>query len=153
MLCVKTVVFFGHSKIYRNIDEELDRLLRELVSENEYVEFLVGRNGDFDRLVSSAIRRLKKKGRDENSSHILVLPYMTAEFRDNQEAFYQYYDEIEVNESVHPKGAILDRNRKMVDRADLVVCYIEHLQGGAYQSIRYAQKSGKEVINLYPLPL
>lgn len=78
---------------------------------------------------------------------------MTAEFRDNEDAFNQYYDEIEVNEPGHPKGAILERNRNMVDRADLVVCYIEHLQGGAYQGVRYAQKAGKKIINLYPLPL
>lgn len=153
MLNVKTVAFFGHSKIYRDIDEELDQLLRELISKNEYVEFLVGRNGDFDRFVSSAIRRLKKEGRDENFSHILVLQYMTAEFRDSKETFYQYYDEIEVNDSVHPKRAILDRNKKMIDRADFVVFYIEHFHGGAYQSIRYAQKSEKEIINLFPLPL
>lgn len=39
-------------------------------------------------------------------------------------------------------------NRSMVDRSDLVVCYVEHESGGAYQTMAYAGKSGKTVINL-----
>ena len=46
---------------------------------NEYIEFLVGRDGEFDQLVSSTIRRCKRTIRDDNSSLVLVLPYMTAE--------------------------------------------------------------------------
>ena len=36
----------------------------------------------------------------------------------------------------------------MVDRADLIICYIEHEKGGAWQTIDYARKQGKVVINL-----
>lgn len=34
------------------------------------------------------------------------------------------------------------------DRSDLVVCYVDHQSGGAFQTMQYAQKCGKEVINL-----
>jgi len=40
------------------------------------------------------------------------------------------------------------RNREMVERADLIICYIEHNRGGAYQAIQYAEKRGKTIINL-----
>ena len=40
------------------------------------------------------------------------------------------------------------RNREMVDRADLVICYIEHKEGGAYKTAQYALMMGKTVINL-----
>lgn len=40
------------------------------------------------------------------------------------------------------------RNREMVDRADLVICYIEHKEGGAYKTVQYALMMGKTVINL-----
>ena len=40
------------------------------------------------------------------------------------------------------------RNREMVDRADLVICYIEHKEGGAYKTVQYALLMGKTVINL-----
>ena len=40
------------------------------------------------------------------------------------------------------------RNREMVDRADLVICYIQHKEGGAYKTVQYALMMGKTVINL-----
>ena len=40
------------------------------------------------------------------------------------------------------------RNREMVDRADLVICYIEHKEGGAYKTIKYASEQNKPIINL-----
>ena len=67
-----------------------------LLLEKEYVEFLVGRNGDFDQIVSSAVKRQQRRVRDDNSALILVLPYPTAELRDNLENFEAYYDEIEL---------------------------------------------------------
>jgi len=36
----------------------------------------------------------------------------------------------------------------MTDRADLVVCCIQHKSGGAYRTIQYAEKQGKEIVNL-----
>ena len=38
--------------------------------ENEYVDFLVGRDGEFDQLVSSAIKRMKNEMGYYNSSLI-----------------------------------------------------------------------------------
>ena len=40
------------------------------------------------------------------------------------------------------------RNREMVDRADLVICYIEYNEGGAYKTMKYALERDKAVINL-----
>ena len=36
----------------------------------------------------------------------------------------------------------------MIDRADLVVCCIQHKSSGAYATIRYAEKQGKKTVNL-----
>ena len=36
----------------------------------------------------------------------------------------------------------------MVDRSDLVVCCIERKYGGTYQTIQYADRSGKAIINV-----
>ena len=40
----------------------------------------------------------------------------------------------------------------MVDRSDLVVFYVEHNSGGAYQTMRYAQEKEKRIINLAEQP-
>lgn len=113
--------------------------------------FLVGRNGEFDQLAASAVTTVRKVFRDDNSSLCLVLPYPTAEYLNNQEYFENYYTEIEISSvaaASHPKSAIGIRNREMVDRADLIVCYIEEESGGAWQTVKYAIEQGKEIINI-----
>ena len=77
--------------------------------------------------------------------------YPTAELRNNMENFETYYDEIEICGSAassHPKGAFQIRNRQMVKRSNLVVFYVDHTGGGAYQTMRYAQKEKKNILNL-----
>ena len=148
-----TVSFFGHRIVpkFWEVEERVESLIHTLLLEKEYVEFLVSRNGDFDQIVSSTVKRLQRRVRDDNSALIWVLPYPTAELRDNLESFEAYYDEIELCSAAadsHPKGAIQTRNRQMVDRSDLVVFYVDHSSGGAYQTLRYAQRKDKEILNL-----
>ena len=139
------VSFFGHRQVDDPflIERQLESIIRELLLTKEYVEFLVGRDGEFDQLVSSTVRRCKRTIRDDNSSLVLVLPYMTAEYRNNEESFHEYYDEIEIcleSAEKHFKSAHQVRNRSMVDRSDLVIFCIEHNSGGAYQTMQYAKK-------------
>lgn len=148
-----TVSFFGHRYIGNPfaIEDVLRELIGSLLQRKEYVEFLVGRNGDFDQLVSSAIRKGKRETRDDNSAHVWVLPYVTADIRDFEEDYRAYYDEIEIFDSAdkHYKAAFQARNRDMVDRSDLVVFFVERDEGGAYQTMQYAIKQGKAYINLF----
>lgn len=153
MLNVYSVAFFGHRHIENvfEVTEKLQRVIRELMSENEYVEFLVGRNGEFDVLSASGVKTAKKEYRNDNSSLCLILPYTTAEVRDNKKAFYDYFDEIEVCEEANKafrKASIKIRNRKIAERADCIICYIDHKSGGAYDAVKYAEKLGKKIINL-----
>jgi hypothetical protein len=153
MLNVFTVAFFGHRVIPEQFKVEvlLEEQIRKLINEKEYVDFLVGRNGDFDICAASSIYRVRKNYRSDNSSLILVLPYMTAEYNNNIKYFEEFYSEIEISYTAsksHPKSAIVKRNREMVDRADLIICYIEHNEGGAYKTINYAKSKNKKIINL-----
>lgn len=91
----------------------------------------------------------------DNSSLVLVLPYMTAEYRNNEQSFHEYYDEIEIcleSAEKHFKSAHQVRNRSMVDRSDLVIFCVEHDSGGAYQTMRYAKKAGAKIMNLPDVP-
>jgi len=152
-----TVSFFGHRIIDNalEIEKRLEQLICALLCEHEYIEFLVGRDGEFDQMVSSTIRRCKRTVREDNSAHILVLPYSTAELRNNEDAFRDYYDEIEVCEAAagcHYKNAHQTRNRAMVDRSDLVLLCIQQFSGGAWQTMKYARKQGIPCINLNESP-
>ena len=153
---IYSVAFFGHRYVDNIIKVEnlLEEQIRKLMDENEYVDFLVGRNGDFDQCVSSSVLRVRKNHRDDNSALVLVLPYPTAEYLNNENYFHEYYTDVEISRAAsvaHPKSAIQIRNREMVDRADLIVCYIKHENGGAWQTIQYALNQGKKIINLAEL--
>ena len=154
-LCLNTytVSFFGHRAIEDPllIEQRLEMLIRKLLKEKEYVEYLVGRDGEFDLIVSSTIRRCKRTVRGDNSAHVWVLPYPTADFRDNEDAYRDYYDEIEICDTSagsHFKGAYQTRNREMVGRADLIMFCVQHESGGAWQTMKYAQKQNIPYINL-----
>ena len=141
------VSFFGHRMIENalEIENRLEQLIRTLLREHEYVEFLVGRDGEFDQLVSSTIHRCKREYRSDNSVHIWVMPYVTAEYRDNEESFWDVCKTAAVG---HYKNAHQTRNRTMVDKSDLVVFCIQHASGGAWQTMKYTKKQGKPCINL-----
>ncbi len=147
-----TVSFFGHRELHSlsRYEDILEKHIRDLIQAKEYVDFLVGRDGDFDRLVSSTIIRCADKYGYGNTHHILVLPYMRAEYRDNMDSFLNYYDDVEICSSssdAHYKSAITIRNRDMVDRSDFVIFCAEH-EGGAYRTMKYAEKQKKPYINI-----
>lgn len=153
MLDIYTVSLFGHSRMTNVADTEkaLDRLVRELIKTKEYVEFLVGRKGDFDILAASVIRTARNELDYGNCSLALVLPYSTSEYRRNKKSFEEYYDEVEIcGESAyaHFKSAYRICNHSMVDRSDMVICCIKHETGGTYQTVEYAIKQKKPVKNI-----
>ena len=150
---IYTVSFFGHRYIERGteIENRLDKLLHDLITQKEYVDFLIGRDGEFDLLASAAIKRAIRSYGYGNTHFTLVLPYMKAEYRDNEKEYLDYYDEVDVcyeSSIAHPKAAIQIRNRSMIDRSDLVVCCVQHNSGGAYRTLQYAEKQGKRIINI-----
>ena len=126
MFSVFTVCFFGHRQLddFRTVEQRIEQLIDKLLSEHEYIEFLVGRDGEFDQLVTSAILRCKKRLDSANCSVTWVMPYLKSDYIKNRDSYDTYYDSVEVCEQsakAHPKSAILIRNRVMVDRSDLCV--------------------------------
>lgn len=53
MFSVYTVCFFGHRQIddFRLVEQKVKAFIDRLLNVHEYVEFLVGRDGEFDQLV------------------------------------------------------------------------------------------------------
>lgn len=150
---VYTVSFFGH-RIMADpsaVEPKVEQLISALLAHHPHVVFLVGRNGDFDLMVTAAIQRWKSRTHSDACSLIWVLPYHTAELQSHFSDFEAYYDDIEVCQSAaqtHPKQAYQVRNREMIERSNLVVFYVSHPHGGAYQSLSYARKRRKPLVNL-----
>ena len=143
------VSFIGHREIdrFRFVEEQLDKVISELLRTKEYVEFYVGKNGEFDTMVGSAVKRAQKAYGTANSSLILVLPYAIADM----DLLEQFYDEIWLPEelyNVHHKAAITKRNEWFVEHSDLLVAYVERDSGGAAACLKKALKQKNLTINI-----
>ena len=148
-----TVSFFGHRRVERfdAVERQLDAIVGDLIRENAFVEFLVGRDGDFDQLATAAVRRAKRNMFAGNSCLIWVQAYPSAAYARDADAFDTYYDLVELcdaSAAAYPKAAIGIRNREMVDRSDLCVFYVVRSFGGAWQALQYAKKQNKRMILL-----
>ena len=142
------VSLIGHRHIEDcHLQDRLEVIVRELIDTHEYVEFMIGRNGDFDLMAASAIKTVQKNHRDDNSCLCLVLPYPVADM----EYYEDYYNEVILpNElwGVHPKSAITKRNQWMIDNSDALIAYVEHKGGGAARCLHMAEKREIEIIRL-----
>ena len=119
-------------------------------AEDDYV-FFSGGMGDFDIMCEAAVRRLKKKNSDLNIRLNLVLPYMTNQINRDKDYYESRFDNIIIPMDlmgVHYKAAIKKRNRWMVDQADKILAYVYRDFGGAFDTIKYALRTGKPVLNL-----
>ncbi len=151
MLKTFTVSFFGNRFINENIDDIIDKLLYQIITNNNYTEFLVGRDGDFDIMVASAVRRAKKRFINYNFQLVWVMPYLKSEYKKNANEFNRFYDIVELcelSEMAYPKAAIQIRNKNMIDRSDFCVFYVKENRGGAFKTMQYAIKKNKSIINL-----
>lgn len=139
-MCVCT--FFGHKDCPDSIRERLRETLTELIIEYHVDMFYVGNQGQFDAIVRSILRELKKEYSQIN--YTVVLAYMPENQNDN-------FDDAmlpEGIESVHPHYAISWRNDWMLRQSDYVVTYITHSWGGAALYAAKAARQGKTVSNL-----
>lgn len=107
--------------------------------------------GDFDKMCSSAVRRAKRKYPDKEIKLVLVLPYLTQELNENRAFYETSYDDIIVPielADVHYKSAITKRNRWMVDQSKYLIAFVYKDFGGAYTTLRYAEKKSLQIFNL-----
>ena len=145
---VYRIALIGHREIYdvRRLEEEIEEIAKDAIWMHDFVEFYLGRNGEFDLLAASVIKRVQKSTERQNSALILVLPYHVKD----EEYYAEYYDELcYPNDSkVHYRAAITKRNEYMIDHADLLVAFVETASGGAYTAMRYAERRGVPIRNL-----
>ena len=143
------IAFIGHREIYGQYDLEdrIESLIKEKLREKEYVDFYVGRNGDFDIFAASAVKRAQKSFGKHNSTLTLVQPY-----RMKDDVYYErFYDAIEypISSATHPKAAITKRNQWMMNHSNLLIAYVESDRcGGAMAALKYAEQRGLLTVNL-----
>lgn len=144
------VTFCGHSQFSKSkeCEQKLLAFLENKVG-NCSAEMYLGGYGGFDNFAYDCCKQYKRT--HTGVSLVFVTPYLTVEYQKNylefQKSRYDYiiYPEIE---NKPKRFAITYRNRYMVEKADLVIAYVSHKYGGAYDTYKYAKRKGKEIFNL-----
>ena len=133
--------FFGHKEVYGLNRERLLCTIEELIRQG-IDTFYVGNQGQFDGIVYSCLKQLRK-----SYPHIyvcVVLAYLPTENRPGEDLADAMYPEIEGP----PRFAIARRNRWMIQESQYCVCFVDHTWGGAYQFAKLAKKQGLKLINI-----
>lgn len=136
--------FFGHRECPDSIKTRLREVLIDLITNHDVDLFYVGNQGQFDAIVRSVLRELKKEY--PQIDYAVALAYMPGEPTE-----YDNYSDTMLPdgiESVHPRYAISWRNNWMLQKSDYIVTYITHSWGGAAQFAEKAKSQKKIVINL-----
>ena len=144
--------FAGHREVHHaGMDEKIEKAIRELLETDSEFVFYTGGMGEFDTRCASAVRVAKRQYPRLKIRLVLVLPYMSNRLNTEKEYYKYCYDDILIPQElcgVHYKAAIEKQNHWMVDRADCLIAYLCRDFGGAFETVKYAKKKGKPVINL-----
>lgn len=140
------VTFCGHACFYETnlLEQKLLSLLEDQIG-NHDADLYLGGYGAFDEFAYHCGKKYKEK--HPNVRLIWITPYIRQSHSEYQQ---KKYDEIiyPAMENVSYKYAISHRNKWMIINADLVIAYIDHNWGGAFQTFQYARRKGKKIFNL-----
>ena len=144
----KICCFCGHRDCDSSIREQIKETITDLIENQGITTFYSGGMGNFDKRCEGVARELKQKYKD--IWLCLIAPYMTKRLNANREYYNEIYDEIIIPDlgDIHYKRAITERNKWMVEKSDMLLCYVTHSRGGAYQSLQYARKLNKTIRKL-----
>lgn len=143
--------FAGHREVFGLGQSRVVEILERLLEAEQEMTCYVGGKGEFDALCASAVRTLKHRHPDKAISLVLVLPYMEQRLNTDKEYYESRFDEILIPielAGIHYKQAITACNRWMVDRADSLIAMVWLDHGGAYQTLKYAERCCKRIFRV-----
>ena len=146
-----TCTFAGHREVFGSCTQKIENALETLIENEDTLYCYVGGMGEFDGFSAAAVRNLKRKYPNKEIRLTLVLPYMQQKLNEYKEYYETSFDDILIPAElaeIHYKRAIPARNRWLVDHSDYLIAMIWRDFGGAYTTLRYAQKQGKKIILL-----
>ena len=143
------VTFFGHADFQgeAKFKNKIENILEEFSFQQ--IDFYLGGYGNFDSFALRVCQEYKRKY--PSTKLIYITPYLGSFLDKRKDYLEKIYDEILYPpiENVLLKFSISKRNRWIVEKADLLIVYVERNYGGAYKACKYAWKNKKKVVNLY----
>lgn len=147
-----TVAFTGHRVVADKaaVYARLTDTIRDLIQQGAQT-FICGGALGFDTLAAQAVLALR---REYPILLFLAIPCgdQDAKFTVAQKEEYARIrasaDRVMVVSERYTPGCMHERNRYMVDRADVLVAYCHKRTGGSAYTLSYAEKEGKTIIRL-----
>ncbi len=146
------VLFIGHSALYNctALSEKVKKVILEHIPPHIKPIFYCGGYGDFDHLCAHICRSLREN--NFNCEIVFITPYITQ----TQQKKIKYFIDTKLYDSViypplehiQPRFAISERNKWMIEQADLIISHVTHSFCGAYKGLEYARKRSKNIINI-----
>ena len=145
----KICSFCGHRDVFEHYVEDMVKIKIASAVEKGFTTFYSGGMGEFDAMCERAVREVKKN--NDNIKLCLILPYMTSKISKNREYYNRMYDDIILPDfgNIHPRRAIPERNRWIVNHSDAILAYVFRETGGAHATLEYAEKMNVQYVNVY----
>ena len=106
----------------------------------------------FDLLAAQAVLRLRDRFPDARLILALPCPSQADRWAQTDRQLYNRMlsraDQVILVSPAYFEGCMQKRNRFMVDRSSLCVCYMKHCRGGTWYTVSYAYDQGLEIRNL-----
>lgn len=144
--------FIGHRQIIaKNIEARLKRTIQTEI-ENGCTFFTMGTHGEFDNLALDCCKSLRRTYSDIEIE--VVITSLNAIKKCGNYDFVPYADVKTVMyeiEDAHYKQQITLSNKQMIDTCETLICYVDisKYRSGAKTALRYAEKRGLKIINLF----
>lgn len=131
----------------RQLDKQLDILYNQ-----GYRRFLNGGALGFDLLAAERVLLLRQQHPDVQLVMVLPCPTQTQHWPEIACRRYEHVmlhtDEMRVLSPMYFNGCMMIRNRHMVDRSHICLCYLCKPKGGTMSTVAYACSQGLHMINL-----
>ena len=138
------ISFCGHADFVTTstVEVRMMEILEKYVGESS-AELLLGGYGAFDGFAYNCGVQYKKT--HPKIKLVFVTPYI-----DRADNIGRKYDEIIYPplENVPYRFAISHRNKWMMQKADIVIAYVEREHGGAFATLKQAKRFNKIIVNL-----
>ena len=153
---IKSVCFTGHREIEpaaaRLIPALLKSAIKDAISRGA-TRFLAGGAMGFDTIAALCVLELKQEFPNITLELILPCTNQAQKWSERNRLVYDMIieraDRVEYLHQSYTPSCMHDRNRRLVEEADLVIAYLVHSGGGTAYTVAYALQNDKELINVY----
>lgn len=142
---------------YLDFESKLANAIFEL-PQNGGVRFFCGMAMGFDILAGEIVAELKQFS-SFSVELIAVVPFKgqadnwPPQWKKRYNNLLKKADSVICMSDIYERGCYQKRNRYMVDNSDTVLTYFSGEPGGTAQTVAYAKRKGKKIINIADFPL